>query len=381
MSAGGHQRPPGRHGGWRGGGRPSWWPEGEPWPPTRPPWTQHRGRFVRRFIFLLVGIIVFVGLLGLVVGWLLAHGPEGTEGPYRFHPFFFFPLIPLLFVVLLVAAAAGGMRRLANPVGSLVEAAGRIEAGDYSVRVPERGPAEVRSMARAFNAMTARLQATDTLRRSFLADVTHELKTPLSIIRGQAEGIADGLYPSDVAHLAPIVDATRTLERLVDDLRTLALSETGSLELSRERTDLVVLINDSLASFQSQSVAAGISLSEEVSGDVPPVDADPVRISGVLRNLLANAIAHMPTGGTVRVTARRTGNAVTVEVRDTGSGIPPDLLPRVFDRFVKGPGSRGSGLGLAIARDVVVAHGGTIAAESQAHLGTTIRFTLPLAAR
>jgi len=246
------------------------------------------------------------------------------------------------------------------------------------VRVQERGPREARSVARAFNAMTARLEATDSRRRSFLADVTHELRTPLSIIRGQAEAIADGVYPSDAIHVAPILEATRTLERLVDDLRTLALSETGSLVLAREPVDLAVLVNGGLDAFAASAESAGITLTEHVAADLPPIQLDPSRISGVLRNLLMNAIRHTPAGGTVAVTATRQGDQVTVEVRDTGRGIPPDLLPRIFDRFVKGPGSTGSGLGLAIARDIVQAHGGTIEATSQEGVGTTIRFTLPL---
>jgi signal transduction histidine kinase len=361
---------------WQPGRRPPWWPEGETWPPRRPPWAGYRGRFVRRALLLLIGIIILAGLLGGAFGWLLAGGPVG--GPPRFHPFFF-PLFWLLLVVLVLAAVSGSMRRLASPVGNLVEAAGRIEAGDYSVRVPELGPAEVRSMARALNALTAHLQAAESQRRSFLADVAHELKTPLSIIRGQAEGIADGMYPGDVEHLAPIIDATRTLERLVDDLRTLTLSEAGNLRLQRERIDPGALVRESAASFRAQAAAAGVRLRDEIGADLPEVDADPLRISGVIANLVANALAHTPSGGTITISAEPAGSMVEIAVRDTGSGVAPELLPRIFDRFVRGPSSRGSGLGLAIARDLVAAHGGRITAESPAGAGTTIRFTLPVA--
>ena len=366
--------------------RPPWWPEGEAWPPARPPWAYERRRFFRRLVLLLLGVILFVGFAGGVMGWLFSGGFGGGSGgsvgtPHRFFFFPFFAFWPLLLIAIGIALALRGTRGVASRVGDLVEAAGRIEAGDYSVRVQESGPNEVRSMARALNQMTARLQTTEKQRRSFLADVTHELKTPLSVIRGQAEGIADGVYPSDPAHLAPIIEATRTLERLVDDLRTLTLSETGSLVLARERVDLPVLINDAVGGFRAQAEAAGVSLSQDVSPDLPPVEVDPVRIGGVLANLLANAINHTPAGGSVRVTARRAGSSVTVEVHDSGSGIPPELLPRVFDRFVKGPGSRGSGLGLAIAKDVIAAHGGTIAAESPPGSGATIQFTLPIGAR
>lgn len=376
---------------WRGGGGPwirggpawerqpgkppPWWPEGEAWPPRRPPWARNRGRFVRRFALLLVGVIVFAAAVITVGIWLaaVALGIVNVAAPIR-----------LAAVAALLVAAAGvaigtrGLRRFTAPVGDLVEAAGRIQAGDYGVRVDERGPPEVRSVARAFNAMTERLEATENQRRSFLADVTHELRTPLSIIRGQAEGIADGVYPGDATHLAPILDAAHTMERLVDDLRTLALSETGSLDLAREPVDIAGLVNESAASFTPQAEAREVALHQDVPAGLPAVFADPVRIRGVLGNLLANGIAHTPAGGSVTIRAQRSGDYLTVTVSDTGEGISADLLPWIFDRFVKGPGSPGSGLGLAIARDLVQAHGGIITAESRPGAGTTVRFTLPV---
>src|SRR5205807_6582386 len=226
------------------------------------------------------------------------------------------------------------------------------------------------AVARAFNAMGARLEATEARRRSFLADVTHELRTPLSVIRGQAEGITDGLYPGDAVHLAPILDATRSLELLVEDLRTLALTDSGSLTLAREPVDLAPLVNETLASFQAAATAGGVVLSEQVEEGVPVVNVDPGRIRMVLSNLLSNAIRHTAEGGTVTVRAAQAGAMVQVSVVDDGAGIPPGLLPKVFDRFVRGSGSHGSGLGLAIARDLVAAHGGTMAAESQVGVGT-----------
>jgi signal transduction histidine kinase len=333
---------------------------------------------VRRFAALFVGVVLFAAIVGTLGVWLAAAalGIVNTPAPVRVAS-----AVVLAMAVVGVVSGGRGMRRLTRPVGDLVEAAGRIEGGDYTARVAERGPPEVRSVARAFNAMTARLEATQAQRRSFLADVAHELRTPLSIIRGQAEGIADGIYPGDAAHLAPIIDATQTLDRLVEDLRTLALSEAGSLELAREPVEIAVLINESVASFAAQAEAKGLALRQEVSGTVPAIDADPVRIRSVLINLLANAVAHTPAGGQVTVSAQRAGDSVEIAVMDTGEGIAPELLPRIFDRFVKGPASRGTGLGLAIARDLVRAHGGTISAESRSGSGTTIRFTLPLEAR
>jgi two-component system sensor histidine kinase BaeS len=375
---------PGQGGGWSGGPpwmrpgspRPQWWPEGEPWPPTRPPWMRYRGRFARRLLLAFLAFVGFIVLLNIVIFQFANHVAGGPEGPPARGFFWGWPFLIVL-VIILVLIAGRRVRRIAAPVDDLVEAAGRIRSGDYSARVREDGAPELRSVAQAFNAMTAQLEASEKQRRSFLADVTHELRTPLSVIRGQAEGIADGLYPADAAHLAPIVEATQTLARLVDDLRTLALAETGHLQLQREPVDMATLINDTLAAFESQAQAKGVSLAADIPGELPTVSADAVRIRGVIANLLANAIAHTPAGGSVRVSAAAANGGVTVSVTDTGEGIPADLLPRVFDRFVKTPGSSGSGLGLAIARDLVTAHGGTISAESTVGSGTTVRFTLP----
>jgi two-component system OmpR family sensor kinase/two-component system sensor histidine kinase BaeS len=244
--------------------------------------------------------------------------------------------------------------------------------------VRERGPREVRTVARAFNAMAEQLQATDDRRRAFLADVTHELRTPLSVVRGRAEGIMDGVYPGDKEHVAPMLEAARTLERLIEDLRTLALADAGGLTLRREPVDLSLLVHETLANFEEAARDAGVSLSTDIASGLPVISADPGRLQSVLSNIIGNAIRHTPPGGSVRVAASRSGDAIEVAVSDTGEGIAPDVLPHVFDRFVKTAGSPGSGLGLAIARDLVVAHGGQIEASSPPGSGTTIRFTLPL---
>jgi signal transduction histidine kinase len=189
----------------------------------------------------------------------------GREG---FHPFVLFPIF---LVVLILIAVSGGVRRMTRPMNSLIDAAQRIESGDYSAQVPEWGSRDIRSVARAFNSMSARLKTIDEQRRSFMADVTHELRTPLSVIRGQAEAIADGVYPADAAHLAPILDATQALDRLVEDLRTLVLTDAGNLALNKEPTDLAQLVEDTVGSFRSQAESAGVSLTTED----PPGDQQP----------------------------------------------------------------------------------------------------------
>jgi two-component system, OmpR family, sensor histidine kinase BaeS len=281
--------------------------------------------------------------------------------------------------VLLIVALARLLRSLATPVDALVEAAGHIEEGDYSARVDARGPRDLRTLARAFNAMSARLEETDRQRRAYLADVTHELRTPLAVIQGHLEAVLDGVYPADQEHLEPIIEQARTLDGLIEDLRTLTLVETGSLTLRREPLDLAVLINDTVAALRPGASRRAVEIRTEAPTDLPALEADPVRIRSVLANLLTNAIRHTPEGGVVTVRAAVDGPVLRVSVHDTGEGFPADLLPHIFERFVKGPGSEGSGLGLAIARDLIAAHGGTIEARNDPGGGAVIDFGLPLA--
>ncbi|MEA2488395.1 MAG: two-component system, OmpR family, sensor kinase [Acidobacteriota bacterium] len=209
----------------------------------------------------------------------------------------------------------------------------------------------------------------DRLRRQLMADVAHELRTPLSILQGRIEGLLDGVYPRDDARLGELLDETRHLGRIVEDVRTLANAEAGALDLRKEAVDPAELIRDAAASFD-------VPIAVQIADGLPSIDADPVRIREVLLNLLSNAISHTPTGGTITVHAVPSGRGVTIRVVDTGSGIPADELPHIFERFRKDVQSRGSGLGLAIARNLVLAHGGEIHAESTVGKGTTVTVTL-----
>jgi two-component system sensor histidine kinase BaeS len=329
---------------------------------------------MRRVALGFLAFVVSVAVIATVAVWLAGNvlGLNGAAPPLRIGS------AALLSLAFLALMGGGRMfRRFARPVGELVEAASQIEAGDLSVRVREHGPREVRQVARAFNAMAEQLQASDARRRTFLADVTHELRTPLSVIRGRAEGITDGVYPGDREHVLPVLEAARTLEVLIEDLRTLAMADAGGMTLRREALDLDTLVKETVASFETNAREVGVTLSVEVDGDPPPISADPSRLQSVVSNLISNAIRHTPPGGSVRVSVGHSGEVLEVAVSDTGEGIAPELLPHVFERFVKGSASSGSGLGLAIARDLVVAHGGEIEALSNPGSGTTIRFTLP----
>jgi two-component system sensor histidine kinase BaeS len=210
----------------------------------------------------------------------------------------------------------------------------------------------------------------DRLRRQLMADVAHELRTPLAILQGRIEGLLDGVYPRDETHLAELLEETRHLSRLVEDLGTLAHAEAGALELRKEAVDLGDLIRD---------VAAALPrpIAVEVPAELPAIEADPVRIRQVLLNLLANALRHTPAEGVISVEVQARPQRMLIRVRDSGSGIAPEELPRLFERFQKGSGSRGSGLGLPIARKLVLAHGGDIGIESAPGQGTEVTVSLP----
>jgi two-component system sensor histidine kinase BaeS len=318
------------------------------------------------FVLMVVVLVSVAALLGWLVGSLFG---AATSPPSAILIGFL-----TLFGLLVVGRA---LRRAAAPVGALIEASGRVESGDFSTRVPETGPREVRHLARAFNAMSARLEETEQQRRSALADVSHELRTPLTVIQGNLEALLDGVYPADAEHLAPILEETKLMERLIEDLRTLTLVEGGSLVLHRESTDLGALLTEVAAGYRSQADAAGVALTVTAADGLSPIDLDPARIREVISNLLNNALRHTPKSGSVELSATPADRSVEVTVRDTGSGMAPEQLERTFDRFYRSPESPGSGLGLPIARSLIEAHGGVMTATSDVGRGTTIRFSLP----
>lgn len=282
-------------------------------------------------------------------------------------------------VVIIAAAAAFGVRRISTPLDELLVAAERVAEQDYSVRVVERGPRSIRSLAGAFNNMASRLHLADQQRRNLLADVTHELRTPLTVIQGNLEGMLDGVYEPDETNLRSLLDETHILSRLVEDLRTLALAESGALQLRKEPTDMAMLIEDTRAAFQAQADLLGVMLVLDVAPDLPALDIDPGRMRQVLSNLVSNALHYTPAGGSIWIRSKVDGDRqLLLEVQDSGLGIPVEDLPHVFERFYKSADSGGMGLGLAIAKHLVSAHGGQIEAQSHPSEGTTFRIHLPL---
>lgn len=361
---------------WHPRGRPPWWPENEAWPPDRFQWRFRRRRFVRRAA---VGfaIVLSLSLFGAstLVSLLLDRG--GIHRAAR--PTAAFTTLVVVGGLAFLFLFLRGMRRIGMPLGDVVSAADRAGAGDLSVRIREAGPPFLRSIAHAFNSMIARLQRQDDLRRQLMADVAHELRTPLSVMQGRLEGILDGVYGRDDAAIKELLDDTRMLSRLVEDLRTLANAEAGALVLQREPTDLAVLVEETLKSFRARADAQQVSLSSSVSSSLPLIDLDPIRIREVITNLVANALQHTSSGGSVSVSVMDHHQAFEIAVRDSGAGIATEDLPKVFDRFYRGPASRGSGLGLAIAKKLVAAHGGEIVVSSELGKGATFTITLPVA--
>lgn len=275
-------------------------------------------------------------------------------------------------------------RTLTRPLDRLATAARAIAAKDLTQRVETSGTVEVANVAHAFNDMADSLQKAEELRRNLVADVAHELRTPLSVMQGNLAAQLDGLFPLDLTETARLYDETRLLSRLVDDLRELAQAEAGQLQLNLGSINLTYVIESTAEAFSALAGEKSIALSLELPPQLPLVKADSARVAQVLRVFVSNALRHTPVNGTITISALTLPNQVGVSVQDTGDGIAPNELPFVFDRFWRGDKSRaretgGSGLGLAIAKQLIEAQGGSIGVESNIGQGSRFWFTLPVA--
>ncbi|HUW44397.1 MAG TPA: ATP-binding protein [Dehalococcoidia bacterium] len=275
-------------------------------------------------------------------------------------------------------------RRMTSPIGALAKAARRLGRGDLSQRVELQGEGEVAALAQAFNSMAADLEHAEQLRRNLVADVAHELRTPLSNIQGYLEAIRDRVMKPDAATIRSLNEEAALLSRLVDELQELSLAEAGELKLVYQAEDIAKLVKQAVTPWQPQLTAKEISLSLDLPDNLPLVNIDWQRVNQVLHNLLENAVAHTGKGGTINVAATTQGDWVEVCVSDTGEGIPAEDLPNIFERFYRVDKSRarvtgGSGLGLTIAKRLVEAHGGTITVQSKLGKGSRFSLTLPIA--
>ena len=294
-------------------------------------------------------------------------------------------------LVALIAALVVGFfifRAITRPIDQLTRAAHQLAQGDLSARVAvddhasRLGSDEISELGAAFNTMAGNLQQSEQVRRDMTADIAHELRTPLAVMRGNLEAMLDGVYPFDAEHLNPALNQVNLLTRLVEDLRTLVQAEAGQLPLEKRPIDLGALLQSALTSFEAQAAAQQVALHTELAPDLPTVNLDPDRMQQTIGIVISNALRYTPPQGSITVAAKTDRARVTIEVADTGSGIAPEDVPHVFDRFYRADKSRaresgGSGLGLAIAKSIVEAHGGSIVARSKTGQGTTLQISLP----
>lgn len=282
-------------------------------------------------------------------------------------------VIALVTVVALLAIAARVFGRTIFSARQLVDATGRLAEGDYSARVTANAPRSLSAVVASFNQMAERLESEDARRRTLLADLGHELRTPLTVLQGRVEALIDGVHPTDESHLAALLGDIQTMERLLEDLRTLSLSQAGALSLHLEPTDLDVMAADLAHAYRT------VEIDVRTEGSIGrTVMVDPIRIREVLTNLLNNAIAALSGEGSIRLRMSVDDRNAGVSVADDGPGIPASELGAVFERYRTSDTSRGSGIGLALSRELVEAHGGSITIESVEGQGTTVLVLLPL---
>jgi signal transduction histidine kinase len=327
---------------------------------------------------------------GEVVGYLL---PEGGQGYNQSEERYLLGRLNQAAVT--AGLIAGGLSlilalilayRLLRPVRELTEAAVQLGQGDLSQRVSIKGADELASLGQTFNYMAASLEEVQESRRAMTADIAHELRTPLAVQRAHLEALQDGIYPLEAANLEPILAQNLLLTRLVNDLRTLALADAGRLELEYSWIDLPGFVERIVAKFNPQAAAKNVKIEYLGPEDrLPKLSVDSLRLEQILNNLFSNALRHTPESGIIVVRLSRQANWALIAVHNSGSGIPEDALPHLFDRFYRGDKSRsrsqgGTGLGLAIARQLAEAHSGTLEAANDPGGGAVFELRIPLRA-
>jgi two-component system sensor histidine kinase BaeS len=289
------------------------------------------------------------------------------------------------FAVALAALMAVVMARVfLLPLKRVAQATHRLAGGNYATRVEVRSGDELGRLADDFNKLAETLERNETLRRRFMADVSHELRTPLAVLSAELEAIEDGVRPLDQASLASLRNEVSALSKLVNDLNQLALADVGALAYRKETVDVVPLVEQAVESYRDRLAARGLDLEAAWNGEAP-VYGDTDRLLQMFRNLLENSARYTDAGGRVRVAVRRDQDRVAIDFDDSAPGVPPDALPRLFERFFRVEASRsrangGAGLGLALCRSIADAHGGDIRAEHSPLGGLRVRVILPAAA-
>jgi signal transduction histidine kinase len=292
--------------------------------------------------------------------------------------------ISLLLGILTLIIGLLLIQRLINPLSDVIAAAQAVSQGDLTARVPvEARNDDLSALSMHFNHMADELERSDKQRRNLLADIAHELRTPITILRGRLEGILDGVYPADEANIAPALEETYLLERLVEDLRLLALAEANQLRFELKPVKLDDLGDTLMGLFSAQAGEKNVSLHLNAEPNLPEVMVDPQRFQQVVGNLIDNALRYAPAGTAIYLTIKRRNNTIELSVADEGVGIPQAELEHVFDRFWRGEKSRarstgGAGLGLSIARQLVEAQGGKISARNRSPKGFEVLITLPV---
>ncbi len=274
-------------------------------------------------------------------------------------------------------------RTLSRPLREIAAAIRSFSHGDPVYQVPVRSRDEVGEVAAAFNQMSADLARANQLRRQMIADIAHELRTPLSVVVGYLASMQEGLLKPSPERFRVMHDEAQHLQRLVEDLRLLSLADAGELRLNRQWVAPGELVSLAAAAFGHQAEQQRLTLDVQSDPDVPLLHADPDRVLQVLSNLLSNALRHTPEGGQISLSARQQDGEICLAVADTGPGIAPEHLPHIFERFYRVDAARHqeqaeSGLGLAIAKSLVEAHGGRITATSVLGKGTTVTLTFPV---
>jgi len=293
-------------------------------------------------------------------------------------------VISILLGILTLVIGLLLMRRMVNPLSEVIAAAQAVSQGDLTARVPVRSRNDdLSALSDHFNHMADELERSDHQRRNLLADIAHELRTPITILRGRLEGILDGVYPADEAHIAPALEETYLLERLVEDLRLLALADANQLRFELKTVRLNELAEAAMGLFSAQAAEKNICLNLNADPDLPEVMVDPQRFQQVIGNLIDNALRFAPEESSIDVTIHRQDESIELTVKDEGPGIREDELPHIFDRFWRGEKSRarstgGAGLGLSIARQLVEAQGGKIMGRNCSPQGFEVSITLPV---